>query len=124
MLASAGIRSEDTVVPETTEDTVTTALSVGHAERDPTLREQASSVLAFLNLKTGHTYRLIPTNLRLIEACLASGATVENCRGVIARKVREWSVRPEMRQYLRPATLFNATKFEQYLGERENGHHA
>ena len=36
---------------------------------------------------------------------------------VIAKKVREWGADPKMSTYLRPATLFNATKFAQYQGE-------
>lgn len=82
-------------------------------------REAAKEVLAFLNAKTGRSYRPVDTNLRLIEARLKAGATVENCRGVIVRKARVWGTDPKMAEYLRPATLFNATKFEQYLGERE-----
>ena len=80
-------------------------------------REQAQSVLDFLNEKTGRVYRPVDTNLKLIIARLKSGATVLQCRQVIARKARQWKDRPDMAPYLRPATLFNATKFEQYLGE-------
>ena len=83
------------------------------------LREEAQDVLNFLNAKTGHTYRPVPENLRLIEARLKSGASVDALRGVVARKSREWSADPAMKKFLRPATLFNATKCEQYLGERE-----
>ena len=50
-------------------------------------------------------------------ARLRSGATVLQCRQVIAKKAREWQGRADMAVYLRPATLFNATKFEQYVGE-------
>ena len=82
-------------------------------------RDQAREVLAFLNAKTGRSYRAVDTNLKLIEARLKAGATVENCRGVIVRKARAWLTDPKMAEYLRPATLFNATKFENYLGERE-----
>ena len=83
----------------------------------PSWQEQAHSVLDFLNDKTGRVYRPVDTNLKLITARLKSGATVLQCRQVIARKARQWKGRPEMAPYLRPATLFNATKFEQYLGE-------
>lgn len=81
-------------------------------------RAQAREILHFLNEKTGRTFRDEPVNLDLIEARLKSGATLANCRGVIARKVREWQGNPDMAKYLRPSTLFNRTKFEQYLGER------
>ena len=87
------------------------AVSKNHSE--------AVEVLNFLNVKTGKSFRAIATNLRLIEARLASGATVQDCKSVIARQKRVWETDPEMHKYLRPATLFNATKFEQYLGEKE-----
>jgi len=43
---------------------------------------------------------------------------VQDCKGVIARKVREWQDDPKLAKYLRPETLFDATKFESYLGEK------
>lgn len=81
------------------------------------LKAQAMEVLQFLNEKTGRTYRSVETNLKLIVARLKSGTTVMDCRQVIAKKTRDWKDDPKMVSYLRPATLFNATKFEQYLGE-------
>ncbi len=80
-------------------------------------RTQALEVLQFLNEKTGRTYRPVDTNLKLIVARLKSGASVMDCSQVIAKKTREWKDDPKMAEYLRPATLFNATKFEQYFGE-------
>jgi len=32
-------------------------------------------------------------------------------------KCREWGADEKMEEYLRPATLFNATKFAQYRGK-------
>jgi uncharacterized phage protein (TIGR02220 family) len=82
-------------------------------------REQARAILAFLNQQAGRTFRDSQTNLALIEARLRSGMTPANLRGIIARKTRAWRADPKMAPYLRPATLFNATKAEQYLGERD-----
>lgn len=81
------------------------------------LKVQAIEVLQFLNEKTGRAYRPVDINLKLITARLKSGATVASCFQVIAKKTREWKSDPKMSEYLRPATLFNATKFEQYVGE-------
>jgi uncharacterized phage protein (TIGR02220 family) len=81
------------------------------------LKSQATEVLNFLNEKTGRAYRPVETNLKLIMSRLKSGATVMNCRQVIAKKTREWKGDEKMSEYLRPATLFNSTKFEQYIGE-------
>lgn len=80
-------------------------------------RKNAVDVLDFLNQKACRTYRPVDANLKLIEARLKSGATLLDCKQVIARKVREWKGDLKMEKYLRPETLFNATKFEQYVGE-------
>ena len=53
----------------------------------------------------------------MIKARLKSGVTSGQCFQVIAKKTREWKGNLKMDEYLRPATLFNATKFEQYVGE-------
>jgi uncharacterized phage protein (TIGR02220 family) len=80
-------------------------------------REDASEVLAYLNERAGKDYKPVNGNLSFIAARLEEGAGVEDCKAVIDRKCREWKG-GDMEQYLRPATLFNATKFAQYQGER------
>lgn len=80
-------------------------------------RSDAIAVLQFLNEKAGRAYQPTEPNLKLIVGRLKEGATVQQCRQVIAKKTREWSIKPDMAEYLRPATLFNATKFAQYVGE-------
>ena len=77
----------------------------------------AREVLEFLNEKTGRHYRDSKPNMGLIVARLKEGVTVADCRSVIAKKCREWGKDEKMNQYLRPATLFNSTKFAQYVGE-------
>lgn len=84
-------------------------------------REDAKELLGFLNVKRVDCglgqFRLVETHLRLIEARLHDGASVEDCRSVIARKVRQWKDDPKSQVWLRPATLFRASNFENYLGE-------
>ena len=77
----------------------------------------AKDILAFLNEKTGRDYRPVDSNLKLIIARLKQGYTPAQCRAVIVRKRREWAEDPEMEKYLRPATLFNDTKFNQYVAD-------
>lgn len=93
------------------------SFSFEQAPKQTALKSQAIQILQFLNEKTGRAYRLVDTNLKLIEARLKSGATLRDCFQVIAKKTREWKNDAKMAEYLRPATLFNATKFEQYVGE-------
>lgn len=86
-------------------------------DKKSTLTRQAEEVLTFLNEKTGRAYRPVEANLNLIRARLKEGATVEDCRMVVARKWRDWKEDDKMREYARPATLFAATNFAQYIGE-------
>ena len=76
----------------------------------------AEIVLAFLNDKAGKRFRPVRANLDLIASRLKEGATVADCRSVIAIKCRQWNG-TDQAMYLRPETLFNATKFAQYVGE-------
>ena len=81
------------------------------------LRATAERLIDFLNAKANRSFRKAPATLEPIMARLADGATEANCRGVIARKAREWAG-TEFAKFLRPETLFRRSKFESYLGER------
>lgn len=80
-------------------------------------KEEAEGILAFLNEKAGKRFPPTKANLDFISGRLKDGATSVECRQVIAMKCREWLGDAENKKYLRPATLFNATKFSQYVGE-------
>jgi uncharacterized phage protein (TIGR02220 family) len=77
----------------------------------------AAEVLAHLNEKAGHAYKPVPAHTKLIAARLDEGATVEECKAVIDAKVAEWADVDAMRKFLRPATLFAASKFANYVGQ-------
>lgn len=79
---------------------------------------KAKLVLDALNQKTGKAFKYTDSNLRLIEARLKE-YSVEDCLKVIGIKCSQWKNNPEMNKYLRPETLFNATKFAGYLNEQE-----
>ena len=74
-------------------------------------------VLNYLNSKIGSRFRSVPANLKLISARLKEGATVADCKSVIDAKVAEWSEDSKLKKYLRPATLFSAENFAQYVGQ-------
>ena len=98
---------------------IVTTLSDKSDVRPPKVdfQEPAKRVIDFLNLKTGKAYRHQPVNIDMIAARLREGASEQDCKSVIARKVRDWQNDDKMRQYLRPATLFNREKFANYVGE-------
>lgn len=89
----------------------------GVSDPRPSFTADAKTVLEFLNRKTGRRYRPVPVNLKLIEARLKTGVTVQDCKTLIVRKCRDWQGDPKMEPYLRPQTLFCASKFEQYLAQ-------
>lgn len=80
-------------------------------------RITARRVLAYLNHKAARNFQPDAVNLDFILARLKEGATEDQCRAVIGLKVRDWKDDEQMAKYLRPATLFNRTKFAQYRGE-------
>lgn len=81
-------------------------------------KEKHATIVAYLNEKAGTRYK--PTTGKtqsLIRARLAEGFTLEDFKTVIDKKCADW-LNTEYAQYLRPETLFNATKFENYLNAK------
>lgn len=79
----------------------------------------ACEIIDHLNQKSGKLFRHTKANKRLITARLNdpdAPADKTTCFAVIDSKVDEWSG-TKMEKYLRPSTLFNAEKFDQYAGE-------
>lgn len=116
-LGAYGTPNHNRTIIEPSENQTTLSSKLDSSSPNVKLKNEATEVLQFLNLKTGRAFRVNDTNLKLIVARLKSGASVQDCKTVIARKHREWASDDKMWPYLRPATLFNATKFEQYIGE-------
>lgn len=93
----------------------------------------AEKIIQYLNDKTGRKYRAVPSQTKFIEARIAEGATPQDLIAVINRKCLEWLDDPKFAQYLRPSTLFNAEKFNTYVGQldtplpakgsQKQGHH-
>jgi uncharacterized phage protein (TIGR02220 family) len=82
----------------------------------PDLMPQVREVLQFLRNMTGRQYREAPPTVTLIKARLKT-TSIEDIKRTLAYKGNQWLDDPVMEKYLRPATLFGATKFEQYLAE-------
>jgi uncharacterized phage protein (TIGR02220 family) len=78
-----------------------------------------AEIIAHLNEKANRNFRVVPANSKLILDRAKEGATVDDFKAVIDRKCAEWAKDPKMSQYLRPATLFNAQKFNNYIGQIE-----
>ena len=87
-------------------------------EADSVSLEDVKEVIDYLNQKAGTKYRsTTAATKRLVGARLKEGFTVDDCKKVIDNKVTDWLYDEKMKNYLRPNTLFQASKFESYLNE-------
>lgn len=72
-------------------------------------------VVNYLNERCHKRYRATSKSVqKFITARLRDGATVDEMKAVIDVKAAQWENDVKMREYLRPETLFNETKFESY----------
>lgn len=77
--------------------------------------KEIKHIVAYLNTATESDYKSTTKNTQgYINARLSEGYTVEDFEAVIDLKVKEWN-NTDMDKYLRPETLFNSAKFEDYL---------
>jgi len=89
-------------------------------EESKSIVGQAATVIAQLNSLAGTKYQPVESNLNLVRARLKEGYTIKNLFDVIKSKCDEW-LGTDSEKYLRPATLFSATKFSQYHGQVDKG---
>jgi uncharacterized phage protein (TIGR02220 family) len=75
-----------------------------------------NKVLDYLNEITNSTYSATKNNTQLIYARIMEGYTISDFKKVIDIKAEQWKG-TEQEKYLRPITLFQASKFENYLNE-------
>lgn len=75
----------------------------------------AEEIILHLNAATGSKFETRGSNKEMVIARLKSHPKSKIIE-VIDFKAREW-MGTTMEKYLRPATLFNKTKFEQYVGQ-------
>jgi len=82
-----------------------------------TYTEVCTEIIAYLNEKTSSKYKPTKTHNEFIHARLKEGFTKEDFFTVIDKKTKDWKG-TEWEKYLRPSTLFNASKFQGYLNEK------
>lgn len=78
----------------------------------------ALEILGYLNNKCGKKFQPVKSNINLINQRLKEGYSKDDCLWVIDEKTNEWLNDSKFNKYLRPATLFNAEKFNSYIGEK------
>ena len=86
-------------------------------ETEKSHNDEIKEVIDYLNKVCGTKYK--PTTAatkKYLNGRLNDGFTVEDCKHVIDVKAAEWTG-TKYAQYLRPETLFSASKFEGYLNQ-------
>lgn len=89
-------------------------------------RSEATQILEYLNEIAERNFQPVASNINPIIARLKEGATVVQAYDVIADRCDAWKTDAKMFEFIRPKTLFNATNFNNYLGnlkprEAQNG---
>lgn len=79
------------------------------------ITDQAKQVLSHLNQTTGSRYQVCKSSLENIRARLGEGFTPDELMLVVDYSVEKWADDQKMSEYLRPATLFQPSKFPGYL---------
>ena len=81
--------------------------------------ELIEKILLYLNERSNSTYTKSKANMECINARIIEGYTISDFKRVIDKKCKQW-LGTTQEKYLRPITLFQASKFENYLNEPEN----
>lgn len=84
--------------------------------------EIAAEILNFLNEKIKRKKRYTANDvndvfLELISARVEEGHSLLKLKAVVHNRYLAWWNNPKMKEYLRPATLFNKEKFNSYVAE-------
>lgn len=91
----------------------------GEVEPVDIYHKDSRAALHWLNEKSGHHYRETDVNLGFISARLKEkGVDIEGVKKMIERQCRRW-LGTSQAEYLRPQTLFNATKFDGYYAAKD-----
>jgi len=91
--------------------------SNSNKDKDKHKDKHIKQVVTYLNEITNSKYKFNSAiTQRHINARIAEGFTVEDCKTVIDKKCKEW-MGTDMAKYIRPETLFG-TKFESYLNQK------
>jgi len=116
-LTKANESKQLTKLANTNTDTHSNTETNADTTNMPSKLDAEVGILNFLIKRSGKSFKHVPSNLKLITARLKEGHSEAEILAVVEMKTKEWGKDPKMAKYIRPATLFNAEKFNQYVGE-------
>lgn len=79
-------------------------------------KEESKQVIEYLNNKTNYNYKFVDKNIKLVSNRLKEYSK-EELLAMIDYKCSEWLQDERFKKYLRPATLFNASKCADYIAQ-------
>lgn len=93
-------------------------------KKENALKSKCALIISYLNEKTGRNEKgqrpFDPKNaVKFLRARFNEGRTVRDCIDVIDIKLKDWLNDEKMFEFLRPSTLFNKTKFENYISQKK-----
>ena len=97
---------------QTNDKRIATNKNVKNVKNENNIKEVIDYLNLVVNTKYKHTTKSHSEN---ISARLNDGYSVDDLKLVISAKANEWLNNKDMIQYLRPSTLFQASKFQGYL---------
>jgi len=104
--------SGDQSLPDVTKSTDNKNKNKTKSDND---NKSVNEVISYLNMVINAKYKTsTKSHIENISARLNDGHSVNDLKLVIDSKSREW-LNTDMAQYLRPSTLFQASKFQGYL---------
>lgn len=84
--------------------------------------KRTKELIEYLNDKSGKSFKTnTKSTVKILNARLKE-YNAEDIKKVIDLKCEEWKHNSKMNNYLRPETLFNATKFESYYQQTQKKH--
>jgi len=83
---------------------------------------KAQEIIEYFNSCANTTYSLdTGSNKSLIISRLKEGYSISEFKFVINKKINDWKSDAQMKKFIRPLTIFNKSKFENYLNENNDG---
>jgi uncharacterized phage protein (TIGR02220 family) len=87
----------------------------------PEQTKVAEKVIEYMNSVSGTSFKTTESNLKIIIGRQQEGFTISDFKIVIDKKYQEWRA-TDMMKFFRPMTLFNKSKFENYLNSINEQH--
>ena len=84
---------------------------------DGNYKEECKKIIDFLNSYASRKFGHTESNYKFIRARLSENYSVDDIKKVIKVKTDQWRDDDKQSKYIRPETLFNATKFQGYFNE-------